>query len=204
MIMPTLKDSGALFAHVSARTYAFAPVTSPAEYITRFLGLAKNVAYVVSGGLPPNSAATWLTAATMTLLTTFGLVLAWQRGNRLLLYVFVSTLVLLPILVLPAVLRYFVFLAPLAYVAVGLAVEHIVGRVHSCAHTLLSRIDIPRDVADRPGPAWVIVAESPGADRVAGQDWQVVTSASVPAEPLRATLSVYRVPGRDEAANQRP
>ncbi len=126
MLIAHLRPGSPLLDQVEQRTYAFAPTTSPAEYVTRVLTLAKNVVYLAGGGLPPNTAVLWVAAAVIGALAVFGLLLAWRQGDRLLPLVFLSTLLLLPMVVKPSVLRYYLFLVPLAYVAVGLAVVRLV------------------------------------------------------------------------------
>ncbi|MCW5853887.1 MAG: glycosyltransferase family 39 protein [Anaerolineae bacterium] len=94
-----------------------------AEYTQSVLLLLKDTLYLVGGGLPPTTPLVRLMIGLSGVALMVGLGLLWRRGHLLIPYVFIATLLTLPLLVRQSSYYYFAFLAPLGYIAIAYGVK---------------------------------------------------------------------------------
>lgn len=124
---------------VADHSSPFAPALGVGPYLVRVTALAKALLLTTSGqmvgvGMPSSGVGRLLVLA-MGLLVALGLVWSW-RYERLVAFVFVTSVVLLPLFVDPLHYRYFAFLLPLGYVGVGMVVTELWRRKRFAPTTL--------------------------------------------------------------------
>ncbi len=131
MVVANARLQSPMLQAAGRRGYAFAPTLDPGEYVRRVGELLQRMLLLIGGELAQTPALLtdsdivqmpWLLIGSMGVLAIAGLVLAWRRGNGLLLSVVVSSLVLMPTFNSNYTLnatRYVVYLAPIAFTAIG-------------------------------------------------------------------------------------
>jgi 4-amino-4-deoxy-L-arabinose transferase-like glycosyltransferase len=143
MIVANAHVGNRLFADAQQRTYAFGVARDLREYVLRIGSFAKVMAGAIVGSMPPATLAARLVEAAMAFATLAGLVFLWRAQNRLIPLLFVATLGILPVFVHGPGTRYFIFLVPAAYVAIGVVAAEGLTRI---GHEGIERL--------RARPAW--------------------------------------------------
>lgn len=121
----------ASIATAARREYAFGLPESVGEYTQRLALHAGEMARAVASDFNPETLSTIFPPLTWAIVFALliGLLLAWKRKNYLPLFAFGSTLALLALLnkraYFPYDTRYFAFLLPIAYVAMGMTFDAI-------------------------------------------------------------------------------
>lgn len=125
------------------RTYAFAPTLSPTRYLARLVDLVRTMCDMLSGGLafdrvPAPTAGTVLAGVVIGV----ALVFDWRRGNRLILYIVLSTLLVWPAFVTLYIPRYVSFLIPIVCVAIAAAIRRVIRERSGASSVVSSRMAV--------------------------------------------------------------
>ena len=125
VILGNLREWRRFTTSVTNAQYAFAPTTSPAEYLARLQATLTTAAHIVLDGYGPLTLRARVMILVVAGLTLVGLWVSARRKDRVLLYTLLSSLVLYPLLVKVTYQRYLAFIVPLASVAVGIGVGYL-------------------------------------------------------------------------------
>lgn len=145
MIVANLRPASPVAQVASEGRSPFQPTLSPIIYAARIVDLGKNLVYIIGGGIGANTPALRVIEAVTAFVLLIGLVWTWRHGQRLIAWIFISTLLLLPVFVDSFSFRYFASLIPLAFITIGALVAEL-WRTLSVPHTngILARADFRR------------------------------------------------------------
>ena len=108
------------------RTYAFVPTLDPLEYLQRLIVLARVLGFYAGGGIGEGTVPMRVISFATEIVLLIGFILVWRRGNRLIPTIFLTSLLLLPFLVVSPSYRYSPYFVPMSYVVLGILAESVI------------------------------------------------------------------------------
>jgi 4-amino-4-deoxy-L-arabinose transferase-like glycosyltransferase len=119
MILNVIQTYGFFPKSVQEISGVLSPTLAPGEYLSRLVALLKVGGFYLGGGIGTVTVVLRVEAIALELLLLAALIASGYRGNRLIPLVVVTSILILPAALGEQNERYFIYLLPAAYVAVG-------------------------------------------------------------------------------------